>query len=164
MAIRDKEGNLHSEQNGRFVPKGSADEKATQDETLARAIRTYSDEPENDLKAEGLSPRAGLPTEKPREDNTKSRLTDKNKEEVQLTKRDWARIYAKLGEEKTGGYVARKQFGIRLIPLHKIDETDTPKIVILAGSYEKPQLKEVYEFESEEKMFGKMEELLNGTF
>ncbi len=59
MAIKDDQGNLHSEDNGRFVSKDGAEDKAARDDRLAKAIRIYSDDPEDDLKAEGLSPYAG---------------------------------------------------------------------------------------------------------
>ena len=76
-----------------------------------------------------------------------------------LSKRDWARIYHRLGEIERGSAIEKKGTGEMLIPLHKMDEGDVPRLVILGGSYEFPRLKMVIEFSSEEKMFEKMREM-----
>ena len=76
-----------------------------------------------------------------------------------LTKRDWARIYERLGEIKRGGRCYRRPNGEKLIPLHKMEEDDTPKLVIIGGTYERPRLKTVIEFSSEEEMFDTMERM-----
>ena len=40
-----------------------------------------------------------------------------------------------------------------------MEEDDTPKLVIIGGTYERPRLKTVIEFSSEEEMFEKMREM-----
>ena len=70
-----------------------------------------------------------------------------------LSKRDWARIYARLGEIKRGGSCCKRPNGETLIPLHKMEEGDVPKIVVVDGTYENPNVKAVIEFQSEEEMF-----------
>lgn len=76
-----------------------------------------------------------------------------------LSKRDWARIYARLGEIKRGGSCCKRPNGETLIPLHKMEERDTPKLVIVGGTYERPRLKTIIEFSSEEEMFETMERM-----
>ena len=76
-----------------------------------------------------------------------------------LTKRDWARIYERLGEIKRGASCLKRASGEKMIPLHRMEEDDTPKLVIIGGTYERPRLKTVIEFSSEEEMFEKMREM-----
>lgn len=82
----------------------------------------------------------------------------KAKKSVKLTKQDWARIYHKLGEIKQGGAVGKVD-GDMIIPLTKMSDTDTPKIVIVAGTYENPKMKLAIPFNSEEEMFDMLEKL-----
>lgn len=75
-----------------------------------------------------------------------------------LTKRDWARIYERLGEIKRGAVVEKRENGEMLFPLHKMNEGDAPKIVVVDGTYENPNVRAVIEFQSEEEMFDWLEE------
>lgn len=75
-----------------------------------------------------------------------------------LTKRDWARIYERLGEIKRSAVVEKRENGEMLFPLHKMNEGDTPKIVVVDGTYENPNVRAVIEFQSEEEMFDWLEE------
>lgn len=68
------------------------------------------------------------------------------KKKVNLTQKEFASWYQKIGEIKRGGYVDKMSNGNKLIPIGN-------KIVVTAGTYEKPKAKMVFEFESEEKMF-----------
>ena len=79
-----------------------------------------------------------------------------------LSKRDWARIYHRLGEIEGSGYIEKGESGEMLVSLHKMDEEDNPKLVVLGGTYEKPIVKSVMEFQSEEEMFDRIERLKNG--
>ncbi len=40
-----------------------------------------------------------------------------------------------------------------IFPLHKMDEGDVPKVVIVGGTYESPKMKTVISFQSEEEMY-----------
>lgn len=69
-----------------------------------------------------------------------------------LSKRDWARIYARLGEIKRGGYIDTMPGGDKVILLHKMEDADIPKVVIVGGTYDSPDIKDVLIFENEEDM------------
>ena len=73
-----------------------------------------------------------------------------------LTSRDWARIYKRLGEAKIGGYIETLPNGDKIIPLHKMSDNDVPKIVILSGTFESPKLKISLFFEDKEEMFERL--------
>ena len=70
-----------------------------------------------------------------------------------LSRRDWARIYHRLGEIEGGDAIEKKGTGEMLFPLHKMEEGDVPKLVIIRGTYERPIVKAVITFRSEEEMF-----------
>lgn len=70
-----------------------------------------------------------------------------------LTKRDWARIYERLGEIKRGGYIDTMPSGNKVIILHQMEDEDIPKVVIVGGTYDFPDIKDVLTFENEEDMF-----------
>ena len=78
---------------------------------------------------------------------------------IELSKQDWARVYAKLGEIKRGGAVNRRSNGDMIIPLQKMSETDTPKIVFVGGTYEKPKMRQALVFNSDEEMFDMLEDM-----
>ena len=69
-----------------------------------------------------------------------------------LSKRDWARIYHRLGEIERGGYIDTMPNGDNIILLHKMEEEDIPKVVIVGGTYDLPNIKDVFIFENEEEM------------
>ena len=79
--------------------------------------------------------------------------------EDRLSRRDWVRIYQRLGEIKRGGYSYRTSTGETYIILSKMNEDDIPKVAVIGGTYENPIVKSVIEFETEEDMFDKMEEM-----
>lgn len=81
------------------------------------------------------------------------------KKSVNLSKQDWARVYQKLGEIKRGGAVYRRSNGDMIIPLQKMSENDTPKMIFVGGSYEKPKMKFALEFNSDEEMFDMLEDM-----
>ena len=91
-----------------------------------------------------------------REKNGERETARKN---IELSKQDWARVYAKLGEIKRGGAVNRRSNGDMIIPLQKMSETDTPKIVFVGGTYEKPKMRQALVFNSDEEMFDMLEDM-----
>lgn len=100
---------------------------ASEGEKLREAVGIYSDDPEAD--AEYIPVKA------------------------ELTKRDWARLYQRLGEIERGAPVEKLANGEMIFPLHKMDEGDVPKVVIVGGTYESPKMKTVISFQSEEEMY-----------
>lgn len=78
---------------------------------------------------------------------------------VPLSPSEWARVYERLGEIRRGGRYDKLTNGEKVIPLHQMKEGDTPKLVIVGGTYERPKLITVIEFRSEEEMFEKMERI-----
>ena len=84
------------------------------------------------------------------------------KKSVNLSKQDWARIYQKLGEIKRGGSVIRTAKGDIVIPLHKMRDGDTVKLVFIGGTYEQPTMKSVFQFADEDDMNDFIEEIERG--
>lgn len=76
-----------------------------------------------------------------------------------LSKSDWKRIYSRLGEIRIGGFCHKTKKGEKYIVLTKLNEDDIPKIVTVGGTFSKPKIKDVLEFQSEEDMFEKLEEI-----
>ena len=65
---------------------------------------------------------------------------------IQLSNREWAMFYAKLGEIERGGYVDLTSDGNQLIKIGN-------KVVVTAGTYEEPKVLQVVTFDSEEKLY-----------
>ena len=74
----------------------------------------------------------------------------KKPENKTLSKKEFAVWYQKIGEIKRGGYVDKMSNGDKLVAIDN-------KIAVTTGSYEKPKLKMVLEFKSEENMFSWIE-------
>lgn len=81
---------------------------------------------------------------------------------VNLSKQEWARVYSKLGEIKRGGSVIRTAKGDIVIPLHKMHDGDTVKLVFIGGTYEQPTMKSVFQFADEDDMNDFIEEIERG--
>lgn len=81
---------------------------------------------------------------------------------VNLSKQDWARVYAKLGEIKRGGSVIRTAKGDIVIPLHKMHDGDNVKLVFIGGTYERPAARSVLQFVDEDEMNDFIEEFERG--
>ena len=70
-----------------------------------------------------------------------------------LSKREYAVWYKKVGEIEAGGYVQKTKDGTKCIPLSTEENGKmTHKIVLTGGSYSSPKIKKVFEFENEEEL------------
>ncbi len=64
---------------------------------------------------------------------------------INLTKQEWAQYYKVLGDEQYGGFVYHTYDGGRAVRLEN-------KVIFDNGSFEKPKIKKIYCFESNETM------------
>ena len=76
------------------------------------------------------------------------------KAKADLTKREFAVFYQKLGEIKLGGYVYKTKRSEMYIPIEEKDDKGEMrhKIAISTGGYINPKIKRVFEFENETAM------------
>ena len=93
---------------------------------------------------------------------TSSQSNTREQNTLNLSKQDWARLYEKLGEIKRGGAVIRTSKGDMIIPLHKMSDGDTVKLVFIGGTYERPNARRVLRFIDEDEMNDFIEEIERG--
>ena len=129
-----------------LAKKHGIDTKGMSPQEVWEALKEKGITPENaeqSIRAKEQTKRKEL--EKKFEDDL-ANTANPEKKKVNLTQKEFASWYQKIGEIKRGGYVDKMSNGNKLIPIGN-------KIVVTAGTYEKPKAKMVFEFESEEKMF-----------
>lgn len=86
-----------------------------------------------------------------RQNTSYEELTNPSKNaKINLSTKEWAQFYVKLGEIERGGYVDVTTNGEKLIQIGN-------KLVISSGTYEEPSVERVFEFPNEEKLFDYLE-------
>ncbi len=74
-------------------------------------------------------------------------LTNPSKNaKINLSTKEWAQFYVKLGEIERGGYVDVTPSGEKVVTIGN-------KLIISTGSYEEPKVLSVVEFKNEEAVF-----------
>ena len=123
------ENEHNRDENGRFTYKNGSGK--SEEERLIELVKKYSSNPDDVKKLE------------------KSNVSGKG----QLTKKEFAIWYQKIGEIKSGAYV-RVFSGEKYIPISEFDKEDKLhyKIAVTGGTYVKPKLIKVLEFGTDDDL------------